>query len=612
MRLPRLIVMLVFVAVLAGCTKPKAEGEYEYELHKAAGLGDVERIKSLLAAGADVNGLHCGMTPLHFACGGSAGHSAIEELIRAGADVNARMPDGRTPLHLVIACGPDRESVKMSTMLVAAGADVNAANDDGDTPLHLACDSGWRETAALLIGAGAKLDVKNKEGRTPLHLASSSGEVKIVEVLLGAKADVEARDSNGWSALAMATWAGHPEVASLLEDAGAKESSWSPLHLAAIHGDADAAEELIAAGGDVNKADRYGLTPLMWAAVTWSDEVAALLIEAKADVQTTDGDGMTALLVAASARNNETLKRLLKAGASVEDCDADGWRALHFAAYYGHDEVVTTLIGAGAEIDARTKALATPLILAVQEQHTQAIKVLLDAGADVLAADEDGDTPDALAFGGSEETKKLIRPAAAEAIYARLTRILARYDPADEDGIAAPSSIVADTPQKALLKMVRSIYLNDRQAYVSCFDDTAVNSSVIIAGFDNVQALLSFRKSMIEAYGKDGWLEFQDYEHACLALPALDETELEAVAVTIAGNRAEVTGLKGLPGVGKVELVRADGVWRISPDIVFAGTGDPAAFRSLARRMTRIIHRVGERIGEPGVTAEDIDRMMGK
>lgn len=50
------------------------------------------------------------------------------------ADVNARMADGRTPLH--IASIQDRS--KIAQVLFRNGADINAKDNWGNTALHLA------------------------------------------------------------------------------------------------------------------------------------------------------------------------------------------------------------------------------------------------------------------------------------------------------------------------------------------------------------------------------------------------------------------------------------------------------------------------------------------
>ena len=56
-------------------------------------------------------------------------------------------------------------------MLLAAGANVNAKAPDGSTALHQAVQARKPELIRTLVGAGAKFDEKNRDSLTPLELA---------------------------------------------------------------------------------------------------------------------------------------------------------------------------------------------------------------------------------------------------------------------------------------------------------------------------------------------------------------------------------------------------------------------------------------------------------
>lgn len=106
-----------------------------------------------------------GTSPLHAASAWSVELTA--ELLRRGAEVNARDIRGRTPLFH--ACeAPCQQYVRIIHMLLDAGVEINLVDDEGVTPLHLACSPWYRyEFAAALIDAGADLDAKDAKGRTP-------------------------------------------------------------------------------------------------------------------------------------------------------------------------------------------------------------------------------------------------------------------------------------------------------------------------------------------------------------------------------------------------------------------------------------------------------------
>ncbi len=126
-------------------------------VHDAAGDGDLVRMREILDREPDRlnRRSHYGYTPLHTAamCGQSA---ALEELVRRGADVDARYDGdtygrGWTALHITAREG----HVVAATVLIRAGADVNARTERGDTPLGIALDRGHYEIAGLLRDAGA-------------------------------------------------------------------------------------------------------------------------------------------------------------------------------------------------------------------------------------------------------------------------------------------------------------------------------------------------------------------------------------------------------------------------------------------------------------------------
>ena len=60
----------------------------------------------------------------------------------------------------------DIEAVKRH---LAAGADVNAKDQNGKTPLHYAARSGHKEIVELLIAKGADVNAKTNRGHTALN-----------------------------------------------------------------------------------------------------------------------------------------------------------------------------------------------------------------------------------------------------------------------------------------------------------------------------------------------------------------------------------------------------------------------------------------------------------
>ena len=96
-----------------------------------------------------------GETPLHKAVE-EGNLESIRALIEAGADVHAKDEDGQTPLH-------QRGNAEAVRVLIAAGADVHAKDNEGRTPLNQEDWLNCAETIRVLIEAGADVHTKDNE-----------------------------------------------------------------------------------------------------------------------------------------------------------------------------------------------------------------------------------------------------------------------------------------------------------------------------------------------------------------------------------------------------------------------------------------------------------------
>lgn len=160
-----------------------------------------------------------GENPLHEAC--SQGQiELIKLLIEAKADVNSRDKyNGYTPL-IHASFGGDLEIVKL---LIKTGADVNvAASTTDDTALAIASFHGHTKVVKLLLESGADISVLNIFEKTALMIASEEGHSEIVDSLIKSGADVNTHDEDGRTALMMASLKGHAEVVDLLIESGAE------------------------------------------------------------------------------------------------------------------------------------------------------------------------------------------------------------------------------------------------------------------------------------------------------------------------------------------------------------------------------------------------------
>lgn len=95
----------------------------------------------------------------------------VRSLLQAGIEPLALGPGGQMPLHE--AMSGDGVNLVAAEELIAAGADVNAVNDDGDTPLmhHYQTLFDYEKVVPFLLERGANPLIRNKHGDTAIDLA---------------------------------------------------------------------------------------------------------------------------------------------------------------------------------------------------------------------------------------------------------------------------------------------------------------------------------------------------------------------------------------------------------------------------------------------------------
>jgi len=135
----------------------------------------------------------------------------VTEVLDAGGAVDARTPDGFTPLHLAAFFG----APAVAALLIARGADVAAVADNPMRiqALHAAASGGHVGIATALLAAGADPDAVQQGGYTPLHAAAANGDTRLVRVLLAAGADPARAKDDGVRPAELAREHGHPELA---------------------------------------------------------------------------------------------------------------------------------------------------------------------------------------------------------------------------------------------------------------------------------------------------------------------------------------------------------------------------------------------------------------
>ena len=252
-----------------------------------------ELVGLLVDSEADVHlGSKSGFTPLMFA----AQQGDIESariLLEAGAKADELMPKtGLTPLLVASASGFE----DVTTLLLERGANPEMVDSRGNTALHLAVRNrnGLGVVKSLLKhGANPNAQLNHPRGRlltsteinlqgaTPLMLAADIASYDVITSLLDAGADPKIPTKDNTTTLLMAAGAGAAvseerpadafaqalKTVKLLVELGLDVNAvgpfgWTPLHLAAYHGENDVINYLVEKGAKVNVMDSFGQTPL--------------------------------------------------------------------------------------------------------------------------------------------------------------------------------------------------------------------------------------------------------------------------------------------------------------------------------------------------------------
>lgn len=248
------------------------------EIHEAAELGNLERVKAcLLQDPKQINSVDAKGLTLLVRAARSGKQEIVEFLLASGAteDIFGAAIVGHTD--------------KVAAFLKQDKRLVNAKDIGGKAALHWAAFYGQTKVIELLLAEKAEVNMLDEDGFTPLHWAAIFNKSDVVKVLLANKADLNIK---------------------------VQKFGWTPLRLAVIHGHVAAAEALLNGGSDPNVKDEEHIPLLHQAIIQGKKEMVELLLAKKASVNNTrDRDGDTALREAEEQGNKEIIELLRQHGA---------------------------------------------------------------------------------------------------------------------------------------------------------------------------------------------------------------------------------------------------------------------------------------------------------
>ncbi len=219
--------------------------------------------------------------------------TALAAAAPLGAGIRAQIPPTETEAasYRGLHSAATRGDVDGIVHLIKAGADVNARDGNGRTPLHVAAYRGDPAVVGALLAGGADPNLLDRQRYDAVTIAAVRDDVETLRALLAHGADARLTTSPyDGTALIAAAHLGHHEVVRELIRGGAplnhvNNLGWTALIEAVILGSGgrrhtETVRALVEAGADATIADRNGVTPLDHARQRGYAEMAAILEKA--------------------------------------------------------------------------------------------------------------------------------------------------------------------------------------------------------------------------------------------------------------------------------------------------------------------------------------------
>lgn len=304
-----------------------ARGAY-YDISTAASLGDLDRVRILLAENPQLANMVPASTGYYqgapLRCAAKRGHMAVVRLLlEHGADPN--LPEPVAPYGGALYEAIGGKHWEIVRLLLARGANADGAVESSGTCFWRAKrDAAPAEILKLLATHGACLNLEmasydediellatmlRANPKLPIHDHLPTGNEQIVKLAMKYQPDVLTRvEFSGAPSVEYARWL-------VKNGIDAVSPNWlgiTPLHRFALKGEIDMARLCLEAGAHVNAIDdEYASTPLGWAARGGKTEMVRWLLNQGADrTLPNDRPWATPLAWAMHWRHAETITAL--------------------------------------------------------------------------------------------------------------------------------------------------------------------------------------------------------------------------------------------------------------------------------------------------------------
>jgi ankyrin repeat protein len=369
------------------------------DLHEAAAAGHVDRLTELLKTDPGSLNLRdiAGYTPLHRAA--QLGRSdVIWLLLMKGALLDAKnhLASDVTPLHLALQL-PDLKAAELSAgPLLSNGVDPNAKLTDGRTPLHIASEKGYAQIAAVLLRKGADPAARDAHGQQPLDCAKHSGTAEMIRLLENPQ--LAGRDN--YSARYLYVRNGESIHR---DDTAGLPQNWINQFVMAAHFDFDKTKQSYGKCPDLLMT-RSTFDEIAVEAATHMgrEDTAAFLLDKGSPYSTT---------TAAMFGDSQHIRRLLREDSAriAERGPHDFPLMLYTAFGRERPDIAELLLQSGADVNANSNGLSA-LHVCAKKGYVDLAVMLLEHGArkDMQSKLDDFQTPLQLAQAAKQRNEKLI------------------------------------------------------------------------------------------------------------------------------------------------------------------------------------------------------------
>ena len=285
----------------------------------SCGWNNFMAVNLLLDHGADANIAGAdGCTPLHLAVM-NGNQNLVKLFLEKNALVNTQNADGNSPLHTAVSKG----FFDITKLLVQKGSNVNPQNKEGGTPLFLGVANKHEQLIKLLIENKADVTIGYKENSTERFcVVRGKGKgraawhyVLVKKHLFGLflkRVKGGSLNVADFGAILRSGWGKAPPEGTtdkILEECDfmcEEIPGVTILHFASKeNNEPEVIDLLVKSGANVNAQDAEGFTPLHIAAIHGNLKIVKKLVDLEADVNIVTTDGKNA---AELAHLNEELE----------------------------------------------------------------------------------------------------------------------------------------------------------------------------------------------------------------------------------------------------------------------------------------------------------------